>query len=404
MQIVLRSLCVLLACCLIVACQRAAATAGIGESAPVGRLSGDAVPESYELDLVMDPRATGFSGSVTIALRLASASPVVWLHGLGLRVDSVLARLADGRELAGRYEQVLESGVAVLRFEEALPAGPLSVKILYSADYDLNLAGLFKVEEQGDAYVLAKSESIQARRFLPGFDEPGMKAVFTLQLTVPKGHQVITNSPEVERLSVANGMERVRFAPTRPMSTYLLSLAVGPFDLVQRPPLPPNAWREEPLPLRGFARRGRGADMGYILDITPGMIEAFESQLQRPYPYAKLDIVAAPQWPSGATELSAAITYREQRILVGDDPAPGARLALVSVHAHEVAHMWFGNVVTPPWWDDSVAERGFCHLGYAACLDLAGARSRSRSDCSGQRYYCHASGFTGQHARYPRTH
>lgn len=318
----------------------------------------------------MDPRATGFSGSVIIALRLAKASEVVWLHGLGLQVDAVVARLADGRELTGHYEQVLESGVSVLRFKEALPAGPLSVKIIYSADYDRNLAGLFKVEEQGDAYVLAKSESIQARRFLPGFDEPGMKAVFEVQFTVPAGHEVITNSPLVERHTLPSGLEKLRFAPTRPMSTYLLSLAVGPFDRVERPPIPPNAWRAEPLPLRGFARRGRGADMGYILDTTPGMVEAFESQLQRPYPYAKLDIVAAPQWPSGATELSAAITYREQRILVGDNPAPGARLALVSVHAHELAHMWFGNVVTPPWWDDLWLKEGFATWGTPLALTL----------------------------------
>jgi aminopeptidase N len=88
-------------------------------------------------------------------------------------------------------------------------------------------------------------------------------------------------------------------------------------------------------------------------------VEIFEHQLRRPYPFEKLDIVAAPQWPSGATELSAAITYREERILVGDDPAPGARLALLGVHAHELSHMWFGNLVTPPWWDDLWLKEGF---------------------------------------------
>ena len=100
------------------------------------------------------------------------------------------------------------------------------------------------------------------------------------------------------------------------------------------------------------------------------MIEIFEEALQQPYPFRKLDIVAAPEWPSGATELSAAITYREQLILVGDDPAEGARLALLRVHAHEIAHMWFGNLVTPPWWDDLWLKEGFATWATPLVLEL----------------------------------
>ena len=148
-------------------------------------------------------------------------------------------------------------------------------------------------------------------------------------------------------------------ATTPPMSTYLLSLAVGPFEIVAREPIPPNEFRSRPIPLRGVARKGRAGDMNYMPDVTPRMVEIFEQELRQPYLFEKLDIVAAPEWPSGATELSAAITYREQLILVGDDPAPGARLSLLGVHAHEIAHMWLGNQVTPPWWDDLWLKEGF---------------------------------------------
>ncbi|MEP4484225.1 MAG: M1 family aminopeptidase [Halioglobus sp.] len=337
---------------------------------PQGKLPSIAHPIAYRLSLTLDPREHGFSGTVEIDIELAQNTDVIWLHGKDLRVAEAVLLLADGTEVPARYEQLLDTGVAAVSFPQMVAAGEVMLRISYSADYDLNLAGLFKVEEQGESYALAKSESIQARGYMPGFDEPGMKAPYDMVLTVPTGYHVITNSPELSREPSGNGMEIVRFATTRPISTYLLSLAVGPFDVVERDALPTNEFRDNAIPLRGFARKGRGADMSYILDITPRMVEIFEQQLERPYPFAKLDIVAAPQWPSGATELSAAITYREQVILVGDDPAPGARLALLNIHAHEIAHMWLGNLVTPPWWDDLWLKEGFATWGSPLALTI----------------------------------
>ncbi|WP_299581298.1 M1 family metallopeptidase [uncultured Microbulbifer sp.] len=339
-------------------------------TAPEGKLPEGVKPTAYRLDLILDPRKDGFSGRVAIDIQLDQTAKHIWLHGKNLAVGEASALLADGRKVGGSYREVLDSGVAAIEFAEPLPAGNFTLHIDYAADFDRNLAGLFKVEEQGDAYALAKSESIQARKYLPGFDEPGLKAPFTISLTVPEGYAAISNGPELKREPGQDGMEKVTFATTPPMSTYLLSLSVGPFDIVERAAIPPSQYRAEPIPLRGFARRGRGADMNYILDITPKMVETFETQLQRPYPFKKLDIIAAPQWPSGATELSAAITYREQRILVGDNPAPGARLALVEVHAHEIAHMWFGNQVTPPWWDDLWLKEGFATWGEPLALTI----------------------------------
>lgn len=337
--------------------------------APAGKLPEGVRPQAYRLDLLLDPRRDDFSGTVEIDIQLDKAAKQIWLHGKSLRVSEAAAILPD-REIPAEYKEVLDSGVAAVNFAEALPAGKFTLRLAYSAPFDRNLAGLFKVEEQGDAYALAKSESIQARKYLPGFDEPGLKATFDISLTVPAGYAAIGNGPEIAREAAGEGLEKVTFATTRPMSTYLLSLAVGPFDIVERPAIPANEFRSEPIPLQGFARKGRGGDMNYILDITPRLVEIFERELRRPYPFEKLDIVAAPQWPSGATELSAAITYREQRILVGDNPAPGARLSLLGVHAHEIAHMWFGNLVTPPWWDDLWLKEGFATWGTPLALTL----------------------------------
>ena len=334
-------------------------TDALAAEAPTGQLPSGVRPVAYRLDLLLDPRGDDFSGEVVIDVNLDEPTDRIWLHGKGLDVSHATATTAAGDVVSGHYEEVLESGVSAISFEEELPAGVVMLDLQYRGELDRNLAGLFKVEEQGEAYALAKSESIQARSYLPGFDEPGLKATFDISLTIPEHHEAIGNSPVIDRQPVSDGLQKITFATTPPMSTYLLSLAVGPFDIVERDPIPPNNIRSHPIPLRGVARKGRGGDMNYVLDITPRMVKIFEQELQRPYPFEKLDIVAAPQWPSGATELSAAITYREQLVLVGDDPAPGARLSLLGVHAHEIAHMWLGNQVTPPWWDDLWLKEGF---------------------------------------------
>jgi alanyl aminopeptidase len=338
--------------------------------APAGRLPRDVRPKAYRVDLMLDPRRDGFTGKVEIDVELHRSSDRIWIHGRGLNMKRISAFLPDGNEVLADYREVLDSGVALVRFAETLPAGTLTLRMEYGAAFDRNLAGLFKVEEQGDAYVLAKSESIQARKYLPGFDEPGMKATFDIVLTVPAGYAAISNGAELKREPVGEGLERVTFNTTRLLPTYLLSLSVGPFDLVECPAIPPNKYRSQPIPLRGFARKGQGDDMSYVLEITPRMLAVFEEQLQQPYPYEKLDIVAAPQWPSGATELAAAITYHEQAILTGDNPAPGARMALLDLHSHEISHMWFGNLVTPPWWDDLWLKEGFATWGTPLALTV----------------------------------
>ncbi|RMA80175.1 M1 family metallopeptidase [Umboniibacter marinipuniceus] len=326
--------------------------------APIGLLGDLSEPLYYDIDLTVDPRADEFYGTVALSFRLNRPSEHFWLHGNNLQVERV--ELINGEQsYTATYEQVLASGVAKIGFPTKLEAGDYQVVIHYRAAFDLNLSGLFKVEEQGLNYALAKSESVQARKFLPGFDEPGLKAPFEFTLTVPADMHAITNTPEASVIQLDNGMKQVTYLPTPAMPTYLLSLAVGPFDRVEGPTIPANEFRENNIPLVGYARAGRGAELDYILSITPEFVAIFERELESPYPFRKLDIIAAPAWPSGATELSAAITYRESRILLGPNPAPQARLGLLSIHAHELAHMWFGNLVTPTWWDDLWLKEGF---------------------------------------------
>jgi alanyl aminopeptidase len=337
------------------------------EEAPDGRLGDLANPRHYRLFMRIDPREEGFEAEVSIDIDLNRAAEGIWLHGRGLEVSRASVTRGDGVRPAS-YTEVLPTGVAYVDFGRMLEPGPLRLDIAYTGNYDRNLSGMFKVEEQGDAFVMAKSESIQARKFLVGFDEPGFKASWDVALEIPEGYLAIANGAEVDRRKASNGFERVEFARVRPTSTFLLSLAVGPFEVVEFDPVPANEIRDTPIPLRGIARSGKVAELDAILKLTAPMIATFERALQQPYPYPKLDIVAAPSWPSGATELAAAPTYREQVILLGEDPSPGAVIRMQSIHAHELAHMWFGNLVTPPWWDDLWLKEGFATWGTPVAL------------------------------------
>lgn len=348
---------------------QAAGLEELQRAAPAGRLPAIARPVYYRAMLDLDPREDLFSGSVEIDIDLKAAVTGLWLHGDSLDVSRVTAT-AGGETVEATWTEVLDTGVVWVGFPKRLTARRVTLAVDYTAPFDLNLAGLFRVDSQGRRYALAKSESIQARRFLPGFDEPGFKAVFQMAITVPEGMHAIANTPEVSREPARAGHVTIRFAPTRPLSTYLLSTAVGAFDRIERPPLPPNRVRKVEVPLTGYTRAGKAAELDFALDLTPQMMRVFEEMLEQPYPYDKLDIIASPQWPSGATELAAAITYNEARILKGPDAGPALIRALKEIHAHEIAHMWFGNLVTPPWWDDLWLKEAFASWSEVAVLSV----------------------------------
>lgn len=339
---------------------------------PKGPLPDPIDLHAVDLAMTIDPRTEDFSGSIDLHIHLGNDRQVLWMHGQDLHISTVEARPSSGAPVSAQWTPRGETGVARVVFEEELPAGDYSLHLEWTGRFATDLAGLFKVEERGQTFALAKSESIQARRALPGFDEPRFKAPYRVELTVPEGFAVIGNGPEVERLAVGNGMERVRLAETAPLPTYLLSLAVGPFESIDGPPIPPGPGRADPIPLRGHARQGRAKDLGVLLAATPPIIAILEDAFGLPFPDSKLDIVAAPAWPSGATELAAAITYREERVLLGerDDRTidATARQQMLSTHAHELVHMWFGNMVTPAWWNDLWLKEGFATWGSALAL------------------------------------
>lgn len=331
---------------------------------PEGPLPDPLTLDRVVLEMEIDPRADTFSGAVDLHVTLAEPRPGVWLHGQDLTVS--LAEI-DGQQAT--FAVKTDHGTARVSTGDTLAAGAHVLHLEWTAPLAEDLSGLFKVHERGHHFALAKSESIQARRYMPGFDEPRFKAPYSVTLTVPEGYTVVGNGAELSREAAESGFERVVLKETAPLPTYLLSLAVGQFEAVDGPPITAG---DTTVPVRGFARPGQAAELGVTLKSTPPLVAILQDAFGLPWPDEKLDIVAAPAWPSGATELSAAITYREQRVLLGalddDSVDPAARDAMLSTHAHELAHMWFGNQVTPAWWVDLWLKEGFATWASALAL------------------------------------
>jgi len=325
---------------------------------PLGQLGDQVVPSRYVLDLMIDPRLDRFAGSVIIEVDIREPSRVIWLHGNRLEVSEAWLEQGDTRIEAG-YRQVDDTGVARLDLVAVPRPGVATLHFEYDAPFDQSLEGLYKVTESGRDYAFTQFEATSARLAFPGFDEPRFKTPFEIHVRAAPGDEVITTMPEVERSPAGNGMIRRAYAESPPLPTYLIAFAVGPLDVVEWQPVPANGVRDWSLPLRGVAVAGKGEQLEFALENTARVVDALERYFDRAIPYPKLDIIAVPDFAAGAMENVGAITYREQLLLLDESDSIARKRRYAGVHAHELAHQWFGNLVTPKWWDDIWLNESF---------------------------------------------
>ncbi len=324
---------------------------------PKGKLPKGVRPLAERVTLEVTPKSDRVAGSVEIDVDLAQRRSVVWLHGRDLHATAARVTPADGAIVEARYEQALDDGVVALRLARPV-RGRATIHIDFDAGWSTSGEGLYRVEQAGDAYAFTQFEAISARRAFPCFDEPAFKIPWTLTLSVPSGDRAIANAPEASR-TVEGARTRVTFAETKPLPSYLVAFAVGPFDVVEAPAIAPDEVRGTPLPFRGVAARGRGKDLAFALAGTPEIVRALEKYTGIAYPYPKLDVIAVPE-KRGAMENPGAVTFGEWLLLVDAASAPiDQRRAFRGVMAHELAHQWFGDLVTMPWWDDIWLNEAF---------------------------------------------
>jgi cytosol alanyl aminopeptidase len=327
---------------------------------PTGKLPADAQPLAYTLNLKIDPHAERFSGQVHIRIKLTQASDHVWLHSR--EIDIVRAEVTDAAGKTTKVEVAERdaSGVIEVKFGSTLPAQNVDLAFDYAAPFNPKLQGLYKVKLGEESYIVTQMEAISARYAFPGFDEPRFKTPFDITLTVPKDETAIANTqPTSEKASADGKWKTLTYATTKPLPTYLVAIAVGPWDVVDGPAIPANSVRKNPIPLRGIGPHGTGPEFKWILEQTLAIVKYYEDYTHQPYPFDKLDLLGAPDFSAGAMENAGLIVYRDALLRIDGHSSANTYRSSFNVNAHEIAHQWFGDLVTVPWWDDIWLNEAF---------------------------------------------
>jgi alanyl aminopeptidase len=319
--------------------------------ARVERLSRDVVPVSQAIALDLDPRQSDYTGSVDIVLDVKKPVRQFRFHAESMELlDLTLTLPGGGSPRRLKVTPQLDGQVEATAGGE-IAAGRYALHIGFRNDFDSEAKGLYRLSVAGTWYAFTQFEAIDAREAFPCWDEPSFKIPYTLTLTVPAGDAAIANTPE-ESAVEKDGKQTVVFKTTRPLPSYLLAVATGPLEFV---PIPGTS-----IPARIVTTKGQSGLAGTAVAMTPPILQSLERYFGSKHPYEKLDLIAVPEYWYGAMENPGAITYVDRALLF--DPGSvddAARQRFVEITAHEIAHMWFGDLVTMAWWDDLWLNESF---------------------------------------------
>ncbi|MGA3212679.1 MAG: M1 family metallopeptidase [Terriglobales bacterium] len=316
------------------------------------RLPGSAVPERYTLSFAINFQNDSFDGDESIDLRLTSPAKTITLNAVDIDFHEVTVTAGGGTQSA-KVTTDEKSEMATFTVDKELPAGPAIVHIKYTGHLNSKLRGLYLSTYNGRKYAVTQMESTDARVAFPSFDEPAYKAIFDITAIVDKGDTAISNGKIVsDTPGPGENRHTIKFSPSLKMSSYLVALTVGDWTCASD--------EQDGIPLRICSVPGKENLTHYAMDATKAILHYYDQYFAIKYPFGKLDQIAVPDFGPGAMENAGAIIYRETALLIDDKSASeGAKRQVAGTIAHEMAHQWFGDLVTAAWWDDIWLNEGF---------------------------------------------
>ena len=331
----------------------AATEAAYSFDATPGKLPKTVVPTGYAIELVPDLESLALAGVETIDIEVREPTARLTLNAVNTTFGS--ATIDDGTQ---RADVTLDAAAetATLSFPQALTAGAHRLRIAFTARINKFGTGLFTVDYPTGTgikrLISSKLEPADARRIFPCWDEPAFKATFALTVTVPRHFLAVGNMPVTREEPVAPDMKQVVFAPTPKMSSYLFVLTAGDLERLTA--------EADGVTVGVVTTSGKSGQGRYALENAVRLLSWFNDYFGVKYPLPKLDLIAVPGGFGGAMENWGGITFFESRLLF--DPATNsdaARRGIFSMLAHEMAHQWFGDLVTMGWWDNLWLNEGF---------------------------------------------
>jgi alanyl aminopeptidase len=319
-----------------------------------GRLPAVAKPIRYALDLDVDPRKDTFSGSERILLDVLEDTAHVVLNARDIHIKRAwISTQHESIEMTANMRTAhgaLEADELVLSADRIVPKGRATLSIQYDAPFGKQLSGLYVASDAGEKYAFTQFEATDARRAFPCFDEPGFKTPYDVTLTVPSGMIALSNGRQTSEQAHGDKTTFV-FGVTPPLPTYLVAFAAGHFDVVEGP--------KTPVPIRFITTKGRSVHAAPALKAGAEILPILARYFGIAYPYEKLDLVAVPDFGAGGMENAGFITFRDDAVLLEERASARQRRGLIGLMTHELAHQWFGDLVTMKWWDDLWLNEGF---------------------------------------------
>lgn len=327
-------------------------TLAVSATLQAQRLPAGVVPEHYQLTFTPNLKDATFSGDEIIAVRVVKPTTMITINSAEIKFTSATVE-TGGAKLNAKVTIDEDREQANIIAPRMIPAGPARLHIVFTGILNDKLRGFYLSETPKRRYAVTQFESTDARRAFPCFDEPDKKATFDITLIVDKSDTAISNERVIsDTPGPTDDKHTLKFATTKKLSTYLVALLVGDFQCVNG--------SSDDIPIRVCATPDKTDQGKFALEAAEYIMHYYNDYFGIKYPYGKLDLIAIPDFEAGAMENAGAITYRESFILVDPKVANVDNYELVaSVAAHEMAHMWFGDLVTMKWWDNLWLNEGF---------------------------------------------